>query len=403
MRLQNFTILFVVIALPVIIILSVFIKYQVDTANLRAEYDNIFFRATYDMLSTFQLNTTNNKYSTVSDTLTRDIEASINIFSETFGNSLGIMGASKNDVMSYVPAVLFTLYDGYYIYTPSANTDGSYEHKLKPYIYYTKEYESMDDKKKIVINYSLDNYVAVYYYNKSENSYESKAGYLEIIANSKNDNGIFVSENGQDLYYNGKKINKNETVYRNKYAYNSNQNKYELIQEQITSQDAYNYYLDAYKFTKWYNDIINNSNLGNSSRGISYKEVLLINQNNNPLPNYDSEFNSEKGEAIQNSIKNNLIQSMETYKRKSDIDFSMPQFNAIDWEHIYKNVCVITFIQGFPLGTSIYNNYVILPSTENKQIVSETNLYYIGYGGDADNSYHRLGCEHLKGDTIIRI
>ena len=94
---------------------------------------------------------------------------------------------------------------------------------------------------------------------------------------------------------------------------------------------------------------------------------------------------------------------METYKRKSDIDFSMPQFNAIDWEHIYKNVCVITFIQGFPLGTSIYNNYVILPSTENKQIVSETNLYYIGYGGDADNSYHRLGCEHLKGDTIIRI
>ena len=65
MRLQNLLIIFIVIALPVIIILSVYVQYQVDAANLQASYDNTFLGATYDMLSAFQLNTTNNKYSEI--------------------------------------------------------------------------------------------------------------------------------------------------------------------------------------------------------------------------------------------------------------------------------------------------------------------------------------------------
>ena len=88
MRLQNLLIIFVVIALPVIIILSVYINFQVDTVNLKALYDKKFLDATYDMLETFQLNTTNDKYSTVSDSLIRDIEASINIFTSDFSNSI---------------------------------------------------------------------------------------------------------------------------------------------------------------------------------------------------------------------------------------------------------------------------------------------------------------------------
>ena len=79
----------------------------------------------------------------------------------------------------------------------------------------------------------------------------------------------------------------------------------------------------------------------------------------------------------------------------------------MDWDKILHNVCLISFLQGLPLGTSVYNNYVIVPSTENKQFVDETNIYYIGYGGTgtnaADGCYHRLGCEHLKGNTIVRI
>ena len=89
MRLQNLLIIFVVIAIPVLVILSVYVQYQVDAANLQALYDSKFLGATYDMLSAFQLNTTNNKYSTVADSLIRDIEASINVFTDSFGTGLG--------------------------------------------------------------------------------------------------------------------------------------------------------------------------------------------------------------------------------------------------------------------------------------------------------------------------
>lgn len=394
MRLQNFTIIFVVIALPVIIILSFYIKLQVDTANLRTAYDSTFLGATYDMLSAFQLNTTNNKYSTVSDSLIRDIEASINIFSDNFGNSLKFMGTSKNTVMTYVPAILFTLHDGYYIYTPTANTNGEYEHILKPYIYYTREYTGTNGK--IIINYSLDNYAVVYYYNTADNTYESRAGYLEATTSNSTKNGIYVSSDKNTVYYNKENIEKDEELHNKVYKLDSTTGTYKKQDETTTTQRAFDYYLKAYEFTNWYNDIIDKANLSNNE-----KTILKIAETNEALPEKESDFNNEKSQVIKESIEKNLIQAMETYKKKSGIDFAMPQFTVFDWENIFKEVCVISFIQGLPVGTSNYNNYIILPSSENQQNINDQTLYYIGYGGEADNCYHRLGCEHLKGDRIV--
>ncbi len=191
MRLQNLLIIFVVIALPVIIILSVYVQYQVDAVYMQASYDSTFLGATYDMLSAFQLNSTNNKYSTTSDSTIRDLEASINVFVNSFGSALGLRGTSKANVMTYVPALLFTLYDGYYIYEPTLMPETSlYVHTLKPYVYYTEEYTNSDKTKRLVINYTLDNYVAVYYYEyNGENPAKciSKAGYLEAIAERQGD------------------------------------------------------------------------------------------------------------------------------------------------------------------------------------------------------------------------
>ena len=119
MKLQNLLIIFIIIALPVIIILSVYIEYQVDTATLRASYESKLLGATYDTMMAFQLNTTNNRYSTVSDSLIRDLEATINVFSTSLATPLGLTGTSEGNIMSYVPALVFTLYDGYYIYKPA--------------------------------------------------------------------------------------------------------------------------------------------------------------------------------------------------------------------------------------------------------------------------------------------
>lgn len=397
MKLQNLLIIFIIIALPVIIILSVYIEYQVDTAILRASYDSKLLGATYDTMLTFQLNSTNNKYSTVSDSLIRDLEATINVFSTSLATALGLAGSSQESIMNYVPALVFTLYDGYYIYTPANYADGTIDYQLKPYVYYTKEYSYSEDKK-LVINYTLDNYVVVYYDNKADGEYTSKAGYLEVI--DKN-TGIWIDDDGK-LYYKGVEISRDEEVRINAYSYNTLDDgtitDFTLNEQKLNSTSAYDYYRNAYDFTLWYNSVIEDA-----LRGLPEYDLLYIDIDNNPLPDEQTDFNSEKGRVIEETITSNLIQAMEMYSQKTTVDFAMPEFTGVDWDKITHNVCVISFLQGFPVGTTTYNNYVIVPSTENEQYVSETSLYYIGYGQGSDGRYHRLGCTHLQGETIVRI
>lgn len=143
MRLQSLVIIFLVIALPVIIILSFFVELQVDTASLRAAYDICLTNAAHETMTAFQINTINDEFLTVSDAKIRDIEASFNVFSSSLATGFGATGSSRSSVMGYVPALMFTLYDGYYIYAPTkALADGTFTHELKAYVYYSKQYKN---------------------------------------------------------------------------------------------------------------------------------------------------------------------------------------------------------------------------------------------------------------------
>lgn len=84
MKLQNLIIIFLAIALPVIIILSVYVELQVDTAALRANYNDYLVNAAHETVVAFQLNTSNDKYATVSDTKRRDVEAAMQVFRYKF-------------------------------------------------------------------------------------------------------------------------------------------------------------------------------------------------------------------------------------------------------------------------------------------------------------------------------
>ena len=85
MKLQHIAIIFVIIILPISLVLGEYIASQIDTIYLQTMYSQKLQDATYDAIKAFQLNTVNNKYSSVSDSKIRDIEASIS----TFYNSLG--------------------------------------------------------------------------------------------------------------------------------------------------------------------------------------------------------------------------------------------------------------------------------------------------------------------------
>ncbi len=119
MKLQGFSVIFVLIVVPLVLILSFYIQMQVDTIALQTSYDTMLLDATYDAMSAFELNTSNEDLSSVSDSLRSIIQASNNIFTNILATDLGMSNASKIYVQQYVPAILYTLYDGYYIYSPT--------------------------------------------------------------------------------------------------------------------------------------------------------------------------------------------------------------------------------------------------------------------------------------------
>ena len=120
MKLQGLSIIFTLICIPLLLVLSYYLSLQVDTIRLQNQYDTKLLDATYDALSTFELNTANEDLSTVSDSLRTIIDASNSIFFNTLATNMGLSNASKSYVEPYIPAILYPLYDGYYIYSPTS-------------------------------------------------------------------------------------------------------------------------------------------------------------------------------------------------------------------------------------------------------------------------------------------
>lgn len=119
MKLQGMSIVFALVIVPIILVLSYYIGLQVDTIKLQTSYDSKLLDSTYDAMSAFELNTANEDLSTVSDSLRTIIEASYNVFISNLLTNLGTSNANKSYVEPFIPAVLYTLYDGYYICAPT--------------------------------------------------------------------------------------------------------------------------------------------------------------------------------------------------------------------------------------------------------------------------------------------
>ena len=73
MKLQHLAIIFVIIILPITMVVTQYIQTQIDTIGLQTTYTSKLQNATYDAIKAFQINTINNKYSSVSDSKIRDI------------------------------------------------------------------------------------------------------------------------------------------------------------------------------------------------------------------------------------------------------------------------------------------------------------------------------------------
>lgn len=220
MKYQNFAIIFVIILLPISMVLSYYIQTQTDTLTLQTSYQTKLNDSTYDAIAAYQINSLNTQRIS-GESVKSYVLASVNTFFTTLATNMGMSSASKQNLLPYVPAILFTTYDGYYIYSPlkisevvedphtgiglttkegnviyykkgttateaevlnlSTNqprnsTVGTkftinpndakvkYNYMLKPFIYYSSEYRSSDNGNTydFVASYTLDNYVTVY-------------------------------------------------------------------------------------------------------------------------------------------------------------------------------------------------------------------------------------------------
>lgn len=196
MKLQSLAVLFIIIILPISIVLEEYTRNQAYTVKLQAEYDSRLRSATYDAVKVFQMNTVNSDTSDLSNSKMRDISASANSFFNSLSSNFNMEGYKKDVLQDYVPALVYTMYDGYYIYGPYTNEfssmydvyvdetdpdrddfedlmddktyyDGQTLDGLQPYIYYSGRFTNgyFD----VVITFSLDNYVTIDGYNSSGN------------------------------------------------------------------------------------------------------------------------------------------------------------------------------------------------------------------------------------------
>lgn len=117
MKYQNFAIIFVIIVLPLSMVLSYYIQNQTDTLILQTTYQTKLNDSTYDAISAYQINSLNTQRTT-GESIKSYVLASVNTFFTTLATNFGMSSASKSRLQNYVPAILFTTYDGYYIYSP---------------------------------------------------------------------------------------------------------------------------------------------------------------------------------------------------------------------------------------------------------------------------------------------
>lgn len=343
MKLQNLTVIFVIVIIPVILLVSLYITNGLKTIKYQAIYDSGLLTATHDAIYAFELNTTNDAYSDNAETKRNILKSSVKAFERSLCNTCGISSYNTKEIEEYIPAIMFGMYDGFYMYAPSLKSNGTYEHSLKNYVYYSEEING------IIIRYSLDSYITVS--GDFEDGYETKEGYLMVLDGS------------------GATGDKYKNI---------------AIHSDDNDDSAIKYYQEAYKFTTWFNDKVLAKIDAN---------YFKIDTNNDP-EDENSAFTKHKREVMKNKIEQVLNSTITAYSNRTTNTtvYKMPKLNVYDWEKIYSNISMVTFFQGKNIGLTNYNGYCVLNSTNSNEYVNPNLMYFINGG-----TYHDIRCTDMEG------
>ena len=425
MKIQSLAVIFIIIMLPISLVLTAYVQNQVQTINLQTSYDEKLTNATYDALKAFQLNTINSSTSDLANSKLRDINASVNTFFNAIAEHFNLAGYDKDTLQSYVPALVYTMYDGYYIYSPFTNTlddedagttytDGEKLYGLKPYIHYSCRY--VKGGIDVVITYTLDNCITVEGTINGKGVY--KTGYLLDDVNVSGSGtvtyrGTTIEQESLlekvGFYENGNFTNQPYPYTKKDGAktYNEGDHSFTMLNGQkintatnygTTDSSAIEYYKNAYEFTKWVrtnlgglttSDIVDeNGNKNTLQEEFGSGLNIFGSQGNINIEDPNSDFNQHRLAVIRYTIEKNLSIAIANYNRyasATSANFQMPELQEDEWEEILNNVSIISFMQGLSIGGKIYNGYSIVTNTKTKEVVNTDAIYII----TNDGYYHR--------------
>ena len=460
MKIQYLAVVFVIIMLPISLIFSAYTGAQVDTLKLQISYDIKLDNATYDAIKAFQLNTINSSTSDLTNSKIRDIEAAANSFFTSIGTAFNMSGYNSEVLKEYVPALVFTMYDGFYIYSPFENTlddetaqnlsqnpnaeytAGEKITGLKPYIFYSCRYVKSGID--VVITYSLDNYITIQ--GTANGKAINDAGYLIDDVSTSGSNvyyrGVriepeaqlyeYVEDQEEDKQYPYIKINGAKYYWDQEYDSGNGSWFYFMNGERMYGQDnfqlgnndmAYRYYREAAEFK---DRILNEYGLGSLTSADARDEngqpiANLTDADGNVVYNFvggnynifdfnnggvsieepTSDFNQHRLAVIRYVIERNLSIALANYNNygSGSYEFSMPKLAEEDWERILNNVSLISFLQGLSIGGKVYNGYSVINNNKNEEVVTEDSIYIT----TNDGYFHRATERDLIGRSDIKM
>ena len=451
MRIQSLAVIFIIIILPISIIVSEYIQNQKTTLRLQLSYDTKLDDATYDAIKAFQLNTVNSSSSNYADSKLRDIEASVNTFFNMIASGFNMAGYNKDALKDYVPALVYTLYDGFYIYSPYTNelddetasqitpgtdtdlqySDGTRVTGLKPYIYYSCRYRTAAID--VVITYSLDNYITIQ--GTINGNVVNEQGYvLDNITATKDASGNIIS-----ITYRGQEISRDEPLQQERvgnavYPYikingvkyyqdtdgswfsifNGTKLKQDSMGNLTTDSSAYRLYEEAAQLKEFIisnglneltpNDaeIPDSREIKDENGGVVYsftgdEKIFDYDTTGRSIEDSNSNFNQHRLAVIRYVIEKNLsiaIANYNNYDGGITTNFQMPRLKEEEWDLLLNNVSMISFLQGLSIGGKIYNGYSVINNNKNNEVVSEESIYIV----TNDNYYHRVTDSNIAAD-----
>lgn len=369
MKLPHLIIIFILIIMPIVIVSSAYIDTQIDIMKTEEIYDSRLLNSTYDAVKAFQINTANTMYYTAENRV-KNMEATANTFFYSLATSFKYTGTKADTMKEYVPAILLTMYDGYYIYEPFTNTipnvdtevESEYEadktiRGLKAYVSYTCKYKH--NGATYMITYSLDNYVVIdefeggdhkvykgYLIDGIERSGTDESNYTYTYKGvnfTKSDTEVlseflgeeygnklyyYMVEDGTKYYYldkdnDGNLSNNDQIVYINDSGtfspqvnnYEHNKELFEHYYNKIFANDsAYLYYKEAYEFKEKLEECgVTKLKIGDIDKtSPTYSDYDFTGKDEtlifdfNNIEDPDSNFNRHRAEVIRAVITTNL-------------------------------------------------------------------------------------------------